>query len=48
MLGEIAVDVPAAIKQHDKQCGHNPRYSDPALLNRFKLPEYGPYVKLKI
>ena len=43
--GKIAVDAPAAVKQHHKQCGHNLRYYDPALLDRIKLTEYAPYVK---
>jgi hypothetical protein len=45
LTGEIAVDVPAAVKQHHKQCGHNFGYHDPALLNRIKLSKYAPYVK---
>ena len=39
------MDVPAAIKQHDKQGCHNPRYPDTALPDQLKLSEYAPYVK---
>ena len=38
------MDVPAAIKQHDKQGCHNPRYPDTALPDRLKLSEYAPYL----
>jgi hypothetical protein len=43
--GEVAVNVPAAVKQHDHQVGHNKGNPDATLFNRFKLSEYALYVK---
>ena len=39
------MDVPAAVKQHDHQVGHNKGNPDAPLFNRFKLSEYTLYFK---
>ena len=43
--GEIVVDIPVAVEQHNQQGSHNQGNPYTALLDRFKLPEYALYVK---
>jgi hypothetical protein len=43
--GKVTVDVPAAIKQHNQQGGHDHCNPYTTLLDRLKLSKYALYVK---